>query len=440
LIYLNNKINSVNYPITQSFVSQPMTSFNNNGVIETDSVSFSSNSSNNDKPKKKSSNLIAYLVGGLTLAAGIVFTVIKIKKGRGSKNVVDIGNDIIKGAKNEESKVINNIEKNISTAEKQDASISELDSQIAEANKRVVEQEAKKVDLQQKLDISENSTIPSGDSQHKPTNKNKSREITEIKVEKETPIAPQPEKSKVADKVNSSTIDEQANQAYNQYAQKLAKDLKLEGKEALIREVLPDLMILKNNDVALKEALEHITIQNKDFVTKTAVPTILRNAEVLDLEKAMGKTLKAISPDTVDCLDKLAANAQRFKIKSNTDTQLLLEAISKENKDFVFAEVLPHLVDNAEKYQISRGGYMAGFIDAITPQNRDFMFNEAIPVIINNMDKLGIDISEVAQVAELTTKTNLKTIQNIANNMDKFDIKDELNFLDIDKLSNYITK
>jgi len=199
-------------------------------------------------------------------------------------------------------------------------------------------------------------------------------------------------------------------------------------------------MILKNNDVALKEALEHITIQNKDFVTKTAVPAILRNAEVLDLEKAMGKTLKTISPDTVDCLDKLAANAQRFKIKSNTDTQLLLEAISKDNKDFVFAEVLPHLADNADKYKISRGGYIAGFIDAITPQNKDFMFNEAIPLIIKNMDKLGIDISEAAQIAKLITKTNLKTIQNIADNMDKFDIKDELSFLDIDKLSNYLTK
>ena len=83
---------------------------------------------------------------------------------------------------------------------------------------------------------------------------------------------------------------------------------------------------------------------------------------------------------------------------------------------------------------------MAGFIDAITPQNKDFMFNEVIPLIIKNMDKLGIDISEVAKIAKLTTKTNLKTIQNIADNMGKFDIKDELSFLDIDKLSNYLTK
>jgi hypothetical protein len=71
-----------------------------------------------------------------------------------------------------------------------------------------------------------------------------------------------------------ATIEEQANQTYTQYANKLAKDLKLENKETLIREVLPDLRTLKRNDDALKAVLEYITPKNKDKWAKELTQNI----------------------------------------------------------------------------------------------------------------------------------------------------------------------
>src|SRR5574344_2230247 len=143
MIYLKNRIDSVNYPIKQSFASQPMTSYNNAKGIKTDSVSFSADSTKNDKSKRKIGNLVAYIVGGLALAAGIVFTVIKIRNGKGSKNIADVADDIIKNEKKEENIVVPNVEKDISPVQKQDESIRDLDMQIAEANERVKAQEAK---------------------------------------------------------------------------------------------------------------------------------------------------------------------------------------------------------------------------------------------------------------------------------------------------------
>ena len=233
--------------------------------------------------------------------------------------------------------------------------------------------------------------------------------------------------------VKPATIEEQANQAYAQYAHKLATDLKLESKEVLIKEVLPDLMILKNNNDALKEVLEYITLQNKDFVAKVAVPAILRNSEALDLRKAMGATLKAISPDTVDCLDKLAANAIKFKIKSQSNSTNLLSSLTKENKDFAIEKLFPYLAENMDKYKIRHSGIMAKFLDVVTPQNKDFVLNEALPILLKNSEALNIDIIDALKITKHLNKNNLKNVQAIVDNVEKLVLKDNDGFLNIDK-------
>lgn len=58
--------------------------------------------------------------------------------------------------------------------------------------------------------------------------------------------------------------------------------------------------------------------------------------------------------------------------------------------------------------------------------------------ILKNAEKLGISGSEISEVTVHVNKDNLKSIQIMADNIAKFDIKDELGFLDTDKLSIYM--
>ena len=250
-----------------------------------------------------------------------------------------------------------------------------------------------------------------------------------------TPKVQQPQSTSkpAATAVKPATIDEQANKAYNQYANKLATELKMGEKEALIREVLPDLMSLKSNEDVLKAVLGHIDLQNKDFVVKTAVPAILHNSEALDLGKAMSATLKAVSPDTIDCLDKLAANASRFKIRSQVDSINLLKSLTKENKKFAIEELFPYLAENMGKYKIRQSGIMGKFLEVVTPQNKDFVLNEALPTLLKNLDALNIDITDALKITKHLNKNNLKNIQAIADNVEKLGLKDADGFLIVDK-------
>ena len=249
-------------------------------------------------------------------------------------------------------------------------------------------------------------------------------------LHKPTKVTKQPQ---VVEAVKPATIDEQANKAYVQYAHKLATELKMEGKESLIRDALPDLMSLKNNDDALKAVLGHINLQNKDFVVKTAVPAILHNSEALDLGKAMSATLKAVSPDTIDCLDKLAANANRFKIRSQVDSINLLKSLTKENKKFAIEELFPYLAENMEKYKIRQSGIMGKFLDVVTPQNKDFILGEALPVLLKNADALNIDITDALKITKHLNQNNLKNVQTIADNIENLHLKDADGFLDVEK-------
>jgi len=249
-------------------------------------------------------------------------------------------------------------------------------------------------------------------------------------LHKPAKVTKQPQEVEAAKPV---TIDEQVNKAYAQYAHKLATELKMEGKESLIRDALPDLMSLKNNDDALKAVLEHINLQNKDFVVKTAVPAILRNSDALDLGKAMKMALKSVSPDTIDCLDRLAVNAQRFKIKSQGDSLNILRALTKENKEFAFNDLFPYLAENMDKYKIRQSGIMGKFLEVVTPQNKDFILNEALPTLLKNSDALNIDITDALKVTKHLNKNNLKNVQTIADNIEKYNLKDVDGFLDIDK-------
>lgn len=345
-----------------------------------DSVSFtgSGSASNN---KKKTNHILAYVLGGGVLIVG---TIIFLKK-RGAKLGAKKFTDIAKNSgESTTPKTINSTPLN-------ELSLAHLNS---------------------------NCKPPSYDTPPPKT------------------TSSQPPITRRTAATQSTTIEKQSDGAYTQYANKLAEELKLKEKESLIKEALPDLMSLQNNDDVFKAVLGYINAQNKDFVVKTAVPAILRNSETLDLGKSMGTTLKAISLETVDCLDKLAVNAEKYKIKNQTDTLNILNSLTKENKQFAFNELFPYLSNNVEKYKITRGGYLAKYLDFITPSNKDFMFNEVIPIILKNAE--NADASDIPKIARNITKRNFIKFKDIFNNIEKNNIQDELGFFDENKLKNLL--
>ena len=400
MVYLNNCTTNFNS------LNSPRVNYQNRLVNPNinDPVSFSGANTNNNEKKKN--NLIAYIAGGAALIAGIIVLIVKAKKGKTNSSTI----------KNAGETISSSTSKGTQT------------EGLAEFNKKLADQQAETAEIEKKIAASRNNT--SSVNVSKPESKHETPPLHVV-----TPKAQQPQSTSkpVIEGVKPATIDEQANKAYKQYANKLAAELKMGEKEALIREVLPNLMTLKNDEYALKAVLEHITPQNKDFVVKTAVPAILRNSEALDLKKAMGETLKVISTDTVDCLDKLAANAEKFQIKSQGHSINLLSSLTKENKDFALDELFPHLAKNMDKYKIRHSGVMAKFLEVVTPQNKDFVLNEALPTLLKNSEVLSIDIIDALKIVKHLNRNNLKNVQAIADNINKFNLKDADGFLDVDK-------
>lgn len=403
MFYLDYYKTNVNNYNPQRVNLQNMT-IKNNAV---DSISYSNIPKNDTKQKK---SLFGYIAGGIVILAGIIIFAIKAKNGRASSKT---------GSKTEEC---------LSSLSAKEIPTDEL----SQLNKKTVGQNAENKNIETKLTEPNNNLGNINTQKIENTSEGKKSHISTSQNNQITPTPvphtkPQPEVTKPV------KIEEQANQAYTQYANKLAKELKLEDKEALIKEALSDLMILKNNDDALKTVLKHINPQNKDFVVKTAVPSILRNAEALDLGKAMETALKSVSPETVDCIDKLAANAKRFKIKSQVDSINLLKSLTKENKKFALEELFPYLAENMDKYKIRQSGIMGKFLDVVTPQNKEFVLNEALPTLLENSKKLNIDITDALKIVKHLNKDNLKNVQSIVDNIESLNLNDADGFLDVDK-------
>lgn len=383
--------------------NKPQVLYNKSETPKTDSISLSVNNSNNKSKNKNKNKLIAYVSGGLAIAAGIIFALVKAKKGKGTSNAI----------KNVGEVISSNSSKSTQTGE-----ISQLNKKLAEQDTEIINIEKK---LEESINNSRNGSAIKTESKHETT-------PSSVLTPETQPL--QTIKKQVSEVVEPATIEEQTNRAYTQYAHKLATELKLEDKEALIKEALPDLMPLNNNKDALEAVLQHINPQNKDFVVKTAVPAILRNTEVLDLSKAMGMALKSVSPETVDCIDRLAANAKRFKINSQVDSINLLKSLTKDNKEFAFEELFPYLAENMDKYKIRQSAIMGRFLDVVTPQNKDFVLNEALPELLKSSD---IDITNALKITKHLNKDNLKNVQTIADKVEELGLKDEYGFLDVDK-------
>lgn len=68
------------------------------------------------------------------------------------------------------------------------------------------------------------------------------------------------------------------------------------------------------------------------------------------------------------------------------------------------------------------------------------MLNEALPTILRNAEKLAVSGSEIAEIAGELNPNNLKNVQIIADNLDKFAIKDSMDCIVLDKLKELLKK
>lgn len=219
----------------------------------------------------------------------------------------------------------------------------------------------------------------------------------------------------------------------------ILKVINPENKDFIIKDAVPSLY-KASNQATLIEALKIITPENKEFIIQEAIPALERNTEILDLKQSIGEVLKLLTPQTIDCLDKLAIKAKEYKIDNASDTLGLLRVLTPEKKDVAFNELFPYLIENAEKYKFKLGGYMGKILEVTTPENRDFMMNEAIPTIMQNAQKLKIGLNGAIKILGIVDKNNLKTIETIANNIEKYDIRDQDGLFDIEKFKKYINQ
>ncbi len=367
---------------------------------------LSTDQNENDNKKKKT---LAYIAAGVILAAGLLIAILKMRRG---------GRPV---------KIETNPQNGIDTFTRQ----SPKDIPVAPS-------------APSKINTSVPDNIPQGigDLNTEIPRPN----VTDIPLA-EIEVPPKSDNKPIegaSERITDKEIAADLSRAYDMLAAKYAEEPDLKEKHALIREVLPDLhetWKFKDFDVR-KEVLMAITPENKDFIVKEAVPAIIRNEEALDLRHSMGDILTVLTPDNLDCMDKLAANAKKFRIESSTDTFLMLKALTKENKDFAFGELFPYLAENAEKYKTDRGMFMGVLLEVITPENKEFMLNEAIPALFNS--KLKLEVSDVAEIAKHMNKDNLEgninKINDIAENRDKYDIKNRFGMISVDKICQHLKK
>lgn len=437
MINLNDKVVNINNSGMTQYSSQPNFSINKN-CMATDSVSFSRATSDKDKSNDKKKQA-AYIAGAIVLVTGLIILLANLKKGKIPTG--SVSKDAKDGAKEAESSL-----------EKEAQLVKE---KLAQQAKEEAELKKQLADLDRKPSSIPDSKIKTSDV------KPKTPAPTMSAPKPAEPVIFKPQLSKVVD-------DEVLDQGYEVSAKEYAKaDQLLNGKEEFIKKTLPDLYkalgkpdnntliaVLKvitpeNRDFMIKEAIPNlykafdqatllealkvITPENKDFLIKESIPVFERNAEELEIKKSMPDVLKLLTPQNIDCLDKLASKAKEYKIENASDTLALLRTLTPEKKELAFNELFPYLLENSEKLKITTGIDMAKFLRITTPENKDFIIKEAIPTVMQNAQKLKIGLVGVIKILGIVDKNNLKTIETIANNIEKYDIRDQDGFFDIEK-------
>lgn len=365
MIYLNDKIANTNNLGMQRVNAQPR-AFANKIILNSDTVSFSATPSNETKPQDKNKTM-AYILGGLALAAVAAFAVIKIKRGRGSS--VNTGKDIKKGIDELGKEVNQGVKNTEKTALANAPQEDEMTKELVESQKRVRDLE---------------------------------NEANQVKQEQELAAKQQ--------------IDEIIND--------VIKTIKPKD-EAIAKEAIPQLIThAKTLGISFDDFnkfLQHITPENKDFVIKEGIPLIAENMEKIkvvakDSEKAH-ELLKHVAAENQDIFTHVVDNAETFKVKSIGDVVDYLKRVKPENREFVFNEVMPLIIEHNEKLKLESAYQISAVLGHITKDTKD-----VIETIAKNSDKLDLDGLSTSYLISGVTPENKNCISVLADNAKKFEL------------------
>lgn len=450
MIYLNDKISNNIYP--GLIVNSKPT--NNKGYSSnSDYVTFSGNSVK-DKKTQDRNKLIAYILGGAALVAGIIIAVKmkhgkapSIKPGSEASNISENGAKNVKHSSSSSSSSPSSSHSNPKLEEiknreaELDKEKSELEARVRNGQKKVqdINLENEKAKAQIKKDLDDMiETL-------QPKNKEVAREVLPSLVQNYKKLGIKViDFNKYLDNVTPKNKDfvinegipliteniEQIRQVVRdpENLHRLISPLNTENKEALkvLLEKSKNLKI--ENTFALSEVLENINAQNIGLISNEVIPAIEKNPNDFkwldnfllgDFIKVFNKNnkdelLKDIIPNVVKEFDK-------SKIRyDGSDVLNALKVINPDNKKFIFDELLPHLIENSNQYNIRYGEDFVSYMHTINPKNKDFIFKEALPILNQYGDKLGLSGTDrMAKALKFITPENKDNIKLIADNSEK---------------------
>lgn len=359
MIILSDKISSVGYP-TEKQIVQPRAIVNKNNVQGVDTVSFSGSEQNNTKKDKNKNKLIAYLAGGLALAAGIVILAVKLKKGKAPS--VGTGKDIVE-----------TLEGNSKGSGLGDNIESEIEKELGKL-------------INEYIDVTNPKNPEIVREAFRSLNKN-------------------------AKKLDISWKD------YNKYFDCTTpenKDFVINEGITLIANNIEQIRKSFKNPEQANELLRTLNAENKEFL-----PLFIAKADNSGTDKLedLVNALKVTTTKNKKIMSDIMAEPEKYKIHNLSDITAYANEIKPENSEFVFKEVFPLIDAHNADLNITTGYTMAKILGHITPETKD-----VIKVIADNSTKYKFDDLDLGEFIKAITPQNKENIQIVIDNAEKLDL------------------
>lgn len=431
MIYFNGNITQNKYySDMQQYIGQSTSSFSQNNH---DKDNFVIQEKNIDKTRDNSKKHLLPIIGGVIIAAGLIFAFIKYKKG---KNLTEHNNLDIAGTKNITQNA-SNIDPSILEIEKKEEKIKQKMNQLVEnfivatkpEDEQIVREALPKlIEFSEKLEIGKDFIKNTNNFISQITPKNKDFAINEG-----IPLVAE----------NMKKINSLFNEPEKSY--ELLGALTPENKDYL--DILLDKSKVLNihNTSDLNTFLKKINSDNSNLIINDIIPAIEKNPADFkwfdgwfldDFTEILNKGNK--NEILNDTLPSIIKNSENLMLKNDaSDVITTLKVINSKNKNYVFDDLLPHLIKNSENYKVKHSEDLSALIQVITPEKKDFAINKVLPILIKHNEALHLNNSyNMAKIIENTTPDNIDCIPLIAENINKLGLYDFWNTDDLIKLLN----
>lgn len=191
--------------------------------------------------------------------------------------------------------------------------------------------------------------------------------------------------------VESNDINEVIEKIINSiYSGNLSVDRKV------AREVLPTLI---KNDEGLQigghyeRFLGSINEENKDFAMTQVVPWLAKNYKKMGLTDWYYNNvfMGAVGPENIKCVKRLASVSKTLGLDNHENFFGVLRQIYNKGETFAFQEAIPTIIKNKEKLLTPKGDAVKDLIGMLAPVNIKRVFDEDLPMILANKEKLKLD-------------------------------------------------